>query len=332
MAKVLITGAAGFIGFHITQKLLNKGFTVTGLDEINNYYAPQLKTDRLRELGIEHIKAGTVQSSSNFTFIQGSTYNKEIIESLFADHPFDYVIHLAAQAGVRNSIENPYAYTQSNIEVFLPILEACRHYTPKHLIFASSSSVYGNNTKIPFKESDAVDHPISLYAATKKANELMAHTYSHLYNIPATGLRFFTVYGPWGRPDMAYFKFAKSIMDNKPIDVYNNGDLRRDFTYIDDITEGIERLLENPSKDKPAFEIFNIGNSKPVKLMDFISTLEQKLGKEAKKIYKPMQPGDVYETYASTAKLEARINYSPGTKLAEGLERFADWFRAYYNF
>ncbi|ALO14280.1 UDP-glucose 4-epimerase [Salinivirga cyanobacteriivorans] len=334
MSRVLITGAAGFIGFHLTKKLMNKGFEITGIDEINDYYEPKLKRDRLQQLGIQNAKPGTWVSNpdGNLNFIQASTYDKDIVEDIFDKYDFDYVIHLAAQAGVRNSIDNPYKYTQSNIEGFLPILEACRHKTPKHLIFASSSSIYGNNTKIPFEESDAVDHPISLYAATKKANELMAHTYSHLYNIPVTGLRFFTVYGPWGRPDMAYFKFAKAIFEGNEIEIFNNGDLKRDFTYIDDITEGIEKLLDKPSEDSPTYDIFNIGNSHPVKLMDFISTLEQELGKEAKKVYKPMQPGDVYKTYASTEKLNKKTGYQPATNLKEGLSVFAEWFLNYYHY
>jgi len=334
MSRVLITGAAGFIGFHLTKKLLNKGFRITGIDEINDYYEPKLKRDRLQQLGIQHAKPGTwvTNSGGNLNFIQASTYDRGIVEQIFEEYDFDYVIHLAAQAGVRNSIDNPYKYTQSNIEGFLPILEACRHKIPKHLIFASSSSIYGNNSKIPFEESDAVDHPISLYAATKKANELMAHTYSHLYNIPVTGLRFFTVYGPWGRPDMAYFKFAKAIFEGKEIEIFNNGDLKRDFTYIDDITAGIEKLLDKPSEHNPTYDIFNIGNSHPVKLMDFISTLEQELGKEAKKVYKPMQPGDVYKTYASTEKLNKKTGYQPATNLKEGLSVFAEWFLNYYHY
>mgnify|MGYP006297640803 CR=1 FL=1 len=334
MSKVLITGAAGFIGFHLTQKLLKKGFTVVGIDEINDYYDPELKTDRLKQLGIENIESGrwVENPSGELKFIQASTYSRTVVEEIFATHTFDYVVHLAAQAGVRNSIDNPYKYTQSNIEGFLPILEGCRHKTPKHLIFASSSSIYGNNSKIPFEESDTVDHPISLYAATKKANELMAHTYSHLYNLPVTGLRFFTVYGPWGRPDMAYYKFARAIFEGKEIEIFNNGNLKRDFTYIDDITEGIEKLLDKPSKHNPAYEIFNIGNSHPVKLMDFISSLEQNLGKEAKKVFKPMQPGDVYETYASTEKLHKKTGYQPSTKLEDGLANFAKWFLKYYDY
>ncbi|PLX22442.1 MAG: hypothetical protein C0599_06375, partial [Salinivirgaceae bacterium] len=269
--------------------------------------------------------------NSNFIFCKGCTDNRQLIETIFEEHKFDYVIHLAAQAGVRNSIDNPYAYTQSNIEGFLPLLEACRHHQPKHFIFASSSSVYGNSNSIQFKETDSVDTPISLYAATKKANELMAYTYSHLYNISVTGLRFFTVYGPWGRPDMAYYKFAKAIIDNKPIDIYNNGDLERDFTYIDDITQGIEKLIKKPSKNSPSYDIYNIGNSSPVKLMEFISTLEEKLGKEAIKNFKPMQPGDVFRTYASTEKLDKAIEYKPNTPLELGLERFANWFKEYYK-
>jgi UDP-glucuronate 4-epimerase len=333
MQKVFITGVAGFIGFHLTRKLLDLDYEIYGIDEINNYYDIQLKIDRLKELGINSINEGAIESNKyhSFQFQKISTYKKEAIQEIFDSNQFDYVIHLAAQAGVRHSIDQPYDYTQSNIEGFLPILEACRKHKPKHFIFASSSSVYGNSTKIPFNENDTVDHPISLYAATKKANELMAYTYSHLYNIPATGLRFFTVYGPWGRPDMAYFKFAKSILEEKPIDIYNNGELRRDFTYIDDITEGIEKLLNKPSSEKPSYDIYNIGNSKPVHLMEFISILEDKIGKKAIKNFKPMQPGDVYETYASTEKLNSKTGYTPSTTLEEGLSFFADWYKSYFK-
>ncbi|WP_462281021.1 NAD-dependent epimerase/dehydratase family protein [Salinivirga cyanobacteriivorans] len=329
MLKVLITGAAGFIGYHLSKELLNKGFEVVGIDEINDYYSTKLKYDRLKELGINFSGEKEPLNHKAFEFRAVSTYDKKAIETLFSTHRFDYVIHLAAQAGVRYSITNPYSYTQSNIEGFLPLIEACRHHKPKHFIFASSSSVYGNCKKVPFEEDDVVDYPISLYAATKKANELMAYTYSHLYNIPTTGLRFFTVYGPWGRPDMAYFKFAKAIMAGEPIDVYNNGDLMRDFTYIDDITEGIYNLLDKPSEKNPSYEIFNIGNSQPVKLMDFIATLENHLNKKAIKNYKPMQPGDVYKTYASTEKLEQHVHYKPDTSLNAGLGRFVEWFKGY---
>jgi UDP-glucuronate 4-epimerase len=333
MPKVLLTGAAGFIGFHLAKYLLQKNYEVIGVDEINNYYNTSLKINRLKELEINHIEEGKIEKSTkySFSFIKMSTYNRKAVETLFADNKFDYIVHLAAQAGVRHSIDNPFAYSQSNIEGFLPLLEACRRHKPKHLIFASSSSVYGNSNKIPFSEDDNVDKPISLYAATKKANELMAYTYSHLYNISITGLRFFTVYGPWGRPDMAYFKFAKAIMEDKPIDVYNNGDLKRDFTYIDDITQGIEKLLKQPSNKTPSYDIFNIGNSNPVRLMDFISILEEKMGKKAIKNFKPMQPGDVYETYASTEKLNSRIGYKPDTPLERGLSNFAAWYKSYFK-
>lgn len=333
MAKVLITGAAGFIGFHLTKYFIQNNYQVSGIDEINHYYDTQLKLDRLKELGIDEPNSDSIIHSGlkNFSFVKLSTYNRAGIEALFEKEKFDFIIHLAAQAGVRHSIDNPFAYSQSNIEGFLPLLEACRKHKPKHFIFASSSSVYGNNNKIPFSEKDRVDKPISLYAATKKANELMAYTYSHLYNISVTGLRFFTVYGPWGRPDMAYFKFAKAIMEEKPIDVYNNGDLKRDFTYIDDITQGIAKLLDQPSTQTPSYDIFNIGNSTPVRLMDFISILEEKMGKKAIKNFKPMQPGDVYETYASTEKLNAKIGYKPSTTLEKGLTVFADWYKSYYK-
>jgi UDP-glucuronate 4-epimerase len=333
MSKVFLTGAAGFIGFHLIKLLLERNYEVIGIDELNDYYDVQLKKDRLKELGIEEIDEHVFTTSSRYPLSFGkiSTYNRTQIEQIFSNHKFDYVIHLAAQAGVRNSIDNPYTYTQSNIEGFLPILEGCRHNKPKHLVYASSSSVYGNSKKVPFEESDSVDNPISLYAATKKANELMAHTYSHLYDIPATGLRFFTVYGPWGRPDMAYFKFADKIYSEQPIDIYNNGDLKRDFTYIDDVVKGIANILPKELTCNPRYQILNIGNSKPVNLMDFISTLEEKLGKSAMKNYLPMQLGDVNETYASTKKLEAFTNYKPSTSLKDGLEKFADWYNSYYN-
>ncbi len=325
MDKVLITGAAGFIGFHLTRRLLGENYQVIGIDELNDYYSVDLKKDRLAELGW---RKG--ENNENFQFYQFSTYDRRAIEGLFEDNKFDFVIHLAAQAGVRHSIDNPYSYTLSNIEGFLPILEACRNHPPKHMIFASSSSVYGNSNKIPFDETDVVDKPVSLYAATKKANELMAYTYSHLYNIPITGLRFFTVYGPWGRPDMAYFKFAKAILDGKPIDVYNNGNLRRDFTYIDDVVDGICGLLKKPSGKEPPYNIFNIGNSIPVNLLEFINILEDKLGKKSIKSFKPMQAGDVYETYASVKKISDYINYQPRVNLETGLQRFANWFKDYY--
>lgn len=331
--KILVTGAAGFIGFHLTQKLAKLNHSITAIDELNSYYDIELKKNRLKELGISvQNDANPVQSNKyDISFIKVATYKTALIESIFEKNKFDCVIHLAAQAGVRNSISNPYDYTKSNIDGFLPILEGCRNHKIKHLLYASSSSVYGNSGKVPFEETDTVDNPISLYAATKKANELMAHTYSHLYGIPTTGLRFFTVYGPWGRPDMAYYKFANAITNNEPIDIYNNGDLKRDFTFIDDIIEGIINLIPNSSTNIPPCEIFNIGNSKPVHLMEFISILESKLGKAAIKNYKDMQPGDVYVTYASTEKLEKHINYKPNTPLDKGLEEFAKWYNKYYN-
>lgn len=331
--NILITGAAGFIGYHVTQALANSGNKIIAIDELNDYYDINLKLDRLKQLGI-HSNPNSNEWNSDkhsITFIKTGTYDREKIEELFSTSKFDYVIHLAAQAGVRNSITNPYDYTKSNIDGFLPILEGCRNHPVKHLLYASSSSVYGNSNKVPFEETDIVDNPISLYAATKKANELLAYTYSHLYAIPTTGLRFFTVYGPWGRPDMAYFKFAKAILEGKPIDVYNNGDLKRDFTYIDDITKGIEQLLNRPPTNPPWSDVFNIGNSSPVNLMDFISILEKNMEQEAMKNYKPMQPGDVYETYASTSKLEKHIGYKPNTPLSKGLEKFAKWYKEYYT-
>lgn len=330
--NILITGAAGFIGFHLTQALSQMGSKITAVDELNDYYDINLKRARLNELGIKpNIETEKWTSEKyNIEFYKTATYDRQSIEHLFKTIQFDYVIHLAAQAGVRNSITSPYDYTKSNIDGFLPILEGCRNHRVKHLLYASSSSVYGNSSNVPFKETDTVDNPISLYAATKKANELMAHTYSHLYGIPTTGLRFFTVYGPWGRPDMAYFKFANAITHNKPIDVYNNGNLRRDFTYIDDIIKGIIGLITKAPTTTPKHEIFNIGNSSPVNLMDFISILESNLGKKAIKNYKPMQPGDVYETYASTEKLEKHINYKPETPLSKGITLFSDWYKTYY--
>jgi UDP-glucuronate 4-epimerase len=310
--KVLVTGAAGFIGFHLVNRLITEGFEVVGLDIINNYYDVNLKYSRLKECGIDEAEINEnilINSNkySNYQFIKLNIEDKKNLFNLFQKEKFDYVINLAAQAGVRYSIENPDVYISSNIVGFLNILEACRHHKIKHLVYASSSSVYGLNGKIPFSTSDNVDHPISLYAASKKSNELMAHTYSHLYNIPTTGLRFFTVYGPWGRPDMALFLFTKAILDDKPIDVYNNGKMFRDFTYIDDIVEGIYKVANNPSKGNKnwdnknpnpsdsisPYKIYNIGNSTPVKLMDFISEIEKNLNKKAKINFLPLQPGDV---------------------------------------
>ncbi|APZ49239.1 NAD-dependent epimerase [Jeotgalibaca sp. PTS2502] len=334
MKKILVTGAAGFVGSYLSKALLSNGMTVIGLDNLNDYYDPALKNERLK----------TLLPEENFTFIKGDISDKDFIMSLFETEKFDVVVNLAAQAGVRYSIENPDAYIQSNIIGFYNILEACRHYPVDHLIYASSSSVYGSNKKVPFEETDFVDHPVSLYASTKKSNELMAHTYSHLYNIPATGLRFFTVYGPMGRPDMAYFGFTDRYFNNQAISIFNNGDfdndLYRDFTYIDDIVTGIVKLIPHApekSEDKVAHEVYNIGNNNPEKLMVFIHALEaaltNALGREVEfdKIFEPIKAGDVPATYASTDKLQAAIGFKPQTSIQDGLQKFADWYVAYYN-
>ena len=320
----MVTGAAGFIGFFLSKALLDKGEQVIGLDNLNDYYEVSLKESRLAVL----------KKYENFQFYRADLADKEAVFAIFKQHLPAVVVNLAAQAGVRYSIENPDAYISSNIEGFFHILEACRHYPVEHLVFASSSSVYGGNKKVPFSTEDQVDKPVSLYAATKKSNELMAYAYSKLYGIPLTGLRFFTVYGPMGRPDMAYFKFAKKIMAGEPIQIYNHGDMRRDFTYIDDIVAGIEKILcHPPGKDEngAAYKIYNIGNNKPEKLMDYISVLERCLGKEAKKEFLPMQPGDVYETYADVTDLMHDFDFKPSTTIEEGLSRFAEWFLDYYK-
>lgn len=324
MKTYLVTGAAGFIGFFLSKALLDKGEQVIGLDNLNDYYEVSLKESRLAVL----------KKYENFQFYRADLADKEAVFAIFKQHLPAVAVNLAAQAGVRYSIENPDAYISSNIEGFFHILEACRHYPVEHLVFASSSSVYGGNKKVPFSTEDQVDKPVSLYAATKKSNELMAYAYSKLYGIPLTGLRFFTVYGPMGRPDMAYFKFAKKIMAGEPIQIYNHGDMRRDFTYIDDIVAGIEKILcHPPGKDEnsAAYKIYNIGNNKPEKLMDYISVLERCLGKEAKKEFLPMQPGDVYETYADVTDLMRDFDFKPSTTIEEGLSRFAEWFLDYYK-
>mgnify|MGYP004620448707 FL=1 len=324
MKTYLVTGAAGFIGFFLSKALLDKGEQVIGLDNLNDYYEVSLKESRLAVL----------KKYENFQFYRADLADKEAVFAIFKQHFPAVVVNLAAQAGVRYSIENPDAYISSNIEGFFHILEACRHYPVEHLVFASSSSVYGGNKKVPFSTEDQVDKPVSLYAATKKSNELMAYAYSKLYGIPLTGLRFFTVYGPMGRPDMAYYKFAKKIMAGEPIQIYNHGDMRRDFTYIDDIVAGIEKILcHPPGKDEngAAYKIYNIGNNKPEKLMDYISVLERCLGKEAKKEFLPMQPGDVYETYADVTDLMRDFDFKPSTTIEEGLSRFAEWFLDYYK-
>jgi UDP-glucuronate 4-epimerase len=335
MQKILITGAAGFVGYHLTNLLCKNENEIIGIDNLNDYYDVNLKKDRLQQL----------EKFENFKFVKLDLVNRNSLFDLFKKENFEYIIHLAAQAGVRYSIENPYAYIDSNISGFINILEACRNHPVKHLIYASSSSVYGANVKQPFSENDNVDHPVSLYAATKKSNELMAHTYSELYKIPTTGLRFFTVYGPWGRPDMAYFSFTKDILEGKEIKVFNNGDLERDFTYIDDIVNAIEKLIykipfakpewdrvkAEPSTSFAPYKIFNIGNNQPVKLIDFISTLENLLGKKANKKFLPMQPGDVYSTFADISKLNELIGYKPTTTIQQGLSKFVKWFEEYYK-
>ncbi len=338
--KILVTGAAGFIGNHLSEKLVQLDHEVVGIDNINDYYSVQLKYDRLEELGIvdkNAIDSGELvisQKNANFSFKKLDITNLVELEELFRNLEITHVVNLAAQAGVRYSIENPHAYIQSNIVGFMNILECCRNYKIKHLLYASSSSVYGANSKIPFSEDDRVDHPVSLYAATKKSNELMAHTYSHLYQLPTTGLRFFTVYGPWGRPDMAPMLFADAITNNRSINVFNNGDMERDFTYINDIVLGIIGALNNiPTKEEenPYYRVLNIGNSKPIRLMDFISFLENALGIEAEKNFMPMQKGDVKRTYADVTKLERVANYSPITSIEQGVNSFVKWYKNYYK-
>lgn len=332
--KFLVTGAAGFIGFHTCKRLLEAGHQVVGIDNMNDYYDVNLKQARLDLL-----------QSSLFSFHKVDLADREGIARLFAEEKFNRVIHLAAQAGVRYSLENPHAYADSNLIGYLNILEGCRHHKVEHLLYASSSSVYGLNRKMPFSTDDSVDHPVSLYAATKKANELMAHTYSHLYGIPTTGLRFFTVYGPWGRPDMALFKFTKAMLEGKSIDVYNYGKMKRDFTYVDDIVEAIVRVqdvipqpnpewtVENgsPANSSAPYRVYNIGNSSPVELMDYITALEEALGMEAEKKMMPIQPGDVLETSADTKPLYDLVGFKPQTTVNEGVKNFVDWYKEYYK-
>lgn len=333
--KILITGAAGFIGFHLSKKLLDDSYQIIGIDNLNDYYDPSLKQSRLEILG----------KYNNFNFHKVDLKDKATVDHIFETYQPTHVINLAAQAGVRYSIENPYAYVDSNLTGFMNILEACRNYPVEHLLYASSSSVYGGNKVAPFSTNHNVDHPVSLYAATKKSNELMAHTYSHLYGIPTTGLRFFTVYGPYGRPDMAYFSFTKDIIAGKPIKVFNHGKMERDFTYIDDIVEGIVKLIGkapatnkewDESKDDLStsfapYKIYNIGNNNPVQLMRFINALESALGKEAEKIYMDMQPGDVLRTYADVSDLERDISFKPSTSIEDGLKKFVEWYEDYYK-
>lgn len=333
--KILVTGAAGFIGFHLSQRLLQAEHEVVGLDNLNSYYDPKLKEARLAIL----------KNDPRFSFHKIDLTDRPGVQQLFEQHRFPAVVHLAAQAGVRYSIQNPQAYVDANLEGFVNILEGCRHNDCKHLLFASSSSVYGANTKLPFSVHDNVDHPISLYAASKKANELMAHSYSHLYRLPTTGLRFFTVYGPWGRPDMAMFLFAKAIENGEPIKLFNHGDMRRDFTYVDDVTEAIKRLIDhvptgNPawsgSKPDPAssaapWRIYNIGNNHPEDLMEVVGLLEQEFGRTAKKDMLPMQPGDVYATYADVDDLMRDVGFRPATSIKDGIARFSAWYRDYHK-
>jgi UDP-glucuronate 4-epimerase len=332
---ILVTGAAGFIGFHLSKRLLNAGFTVVGLDNLNEYYDVNLKKARLEQL----------MPAPGFRFVKMELSDRQGMARLFAEERFDRVVNLAAQAGVRYSLVNPYAYTESNLEGFMNILEGCRHNGVQHLVYASSSSVYGANTKMPFSVHHNVDHPVSLYAATKKANELMAHTYSGLYGIPTTGLRFFTVYGPWGRPDMALFIFTRAILEGRPIDVFNYGKMQRDFTFVDDIVEGIVRVLDHvptgnrewsgadpdPGTSFAPYKIYNIGNNSPVELIRFIEVLEKKLGIEAKKNLLPLQPGDVPATFADVEDLMRDVGFKPATSVEEGIGKFVDWYREYYQ-
>ena len=333
--KILLTGAAGFIGMTTALRLLARGDEVVGLDNLNDYYSVQLKQDRLARL----------TPHPRFRFVKADVADREAIERLFAEEGFDRVVHLAAQAGVRHSLVNPHAYVDSNLTGFVNILEGCRHARVQHLVYASSSSVYGGHTKMPFAEHDSVDHPVSLYAATKKANELMAHTYSHLFGLPTSGLRFFTVYGPWGRPDMALFLFTRAILEGRPIDVFNHGQMQRDFTYVDDIVEGVVRVLDKPATPEPAFDplnpdpatsnapyrVFNIGNHDPVPLMEFIAAIEQALGRTARKNLLPLQEGDVPATHADVRALDRWVGFAPATDIRTGIARFVDWYRGYYK-
>ncbi|NML17781.1 NAD-dependent epimerase [Azohydromonas caseinilytica] len=333
--KVLVTGAAGFIGMATAQRLLERGDEVVGVDNLNDYYDVNLKLARLRLL----------EPHARFRFVKLDIADRAGMEALFAAEGFDRVVHLAAQAGVRYSLVNPHAYVESNLVGFMNVLEGCRHHQVQHLVYASSSSVYGGNVKMPFSESDGVDHPVSLYAATKKSNELMAHTYSHLYGLPTTGLRFFTVYGPWGRPDMAMFLFTKAILENRPIDVFNHGQMRRDFTYVDDIVEGVIRVLDrvatpdeafdpaqpHPGRSHAPYRVFNIGNHEPVPLLEFIGCIEEALGRQAEKRLLPMQDGDVPATYADADALREWVGFAPRTSIREGVGRFVAWYREFYG-
>jgi UDP-glucuronate 4-epimerase len=333
--RVLVTGAAGFIGFHVTRRLLDRGDEVVGIDNLNAYYDPELKRARLAQL----------DGRQGFCFIQLDVADREAMPRLFAENGFERVVHLAAQAGVRYSLDHPHAYVDSNIVGFVNVLEGCRHAGVQHLVYASSSSVYGANEKIPFSVEDNVDHPISLYAASKKANELMAHAYSHLFGLPTTGLRFFTVYGPWGRPDMAYFKFTRDILAGRPIDIFNNGKHLRDFTYIDDIVEGVVRTLDHiatpaagwdaktpdPASSAAPYRIYNIGNNRPISLLDFVASIEKAVGMTADKIMLPQQSGDMETTFANIDSLQKAIGFRPDTPIDDGMARFVEWFRDFYN-
>ncbi|MDE2342482.1 MAG: NAD-dependent epimerase [Betaproteobacteria bacterium] len=332
--KILVTGAAGFIGMHVARRLLQAGHEVVGFDNLNAYYDVGLKQARLQQL----------EGFSGFRFERGDVADGHTLAALFSGADITHVVHLAAQAGVRHSLQHPQSYVDANLNGFVQLLECCRHHAVAHLVYASSSSVYGSNARQPFSEHHAADHPVSLYAATKRANELMAHAYSHLFGLPATGLRFFTVYGPWGRPDMAYFSFTRDILEGRPITLFNQGQMRRDFTYVDDIVEGVVRILEKPATPRPDFDvhnpdpatshapwrIYNIGHHQPVPLEQFVATLERCLGKKAVREYLPMQPGDVAETHADTADLAEAVGYVPGTSLEAGIERFVHWYRDYY--
>tara|TARA_B100002052_G_scaffold58743_1_gene51736 strand:+ start:11013 stop:12050 length:1038 start_codon:yes stop_codon:yes gene_type:complete len=343
--NILVTGCAGFIGYHLTRELLMRGDTVIGVDNINEYYDVSLKYGRLKQLGINFKKDSTFVANENLVFHKIDISQKDKLEELFKDYQLDAVCNLAAQAGVRYSLSHPDSYIKSNIDGFLNILECCRNYEVKNLSYASSSSVYGLNENYPFSVGDNVDHPISLYAATKKSNELMAHTYSHLFGINTTGLRFFTVYGPWGRPDMALFKFTKAAFSDEEIEIYNNGEMERDFTYVSDIIKGLIAVVDNPAKidaewnpvdptaesSSAPYRIYNIGNNNPVNLMEFVSTLEEAIGKKIRKKYLPLQPGDVTRTYANVDSLEKDFDYRPQTDIRKGISEFVDWYRSFYE-
>lgn len=345
--KVLITGAAGFIGFHLSQKLSEEGFDIVGIDNINNYYDPELKLARLRELKIDtSVIIDTVPIQGIIKFVKIDLQDLDALKKLFKEHQFDYIVNLAAQAGVRYSLENPQSYIDNNITGFLNVLECCRAFPVEHLVFASSSSVYGLSEQIPFHEDSSTDHPLAMYAASKKANEMMAHSYAHLFGIPSTGLRFFTVYGPWGRPDMALYIFTKAMIEDEEFEVFNNGKMSRDFTYVGDIVESIRRLLpkppkrnhpkfaiENPtpSKSKAAYQVFNIGNNSPVALMDYIHAIEKTLNKKGKIVFKPLQPGDVTATYANVESLFEYIDFKPKTKIEEGIKKFVEFYKEYHG-